>query len=204
MCTEAIGKDIFSTSYDGSPIYVMHTINQIMDTGVLFGGVYNATSPRFTADVEDLYGNSIVGGTLDLATVNQSANDDPQGTSSILKYAKSTSADKLRLVAYSTPDTRSLYKVKINIKFQGLKPAEVKSLYIIVWNDNTPLINIDSSNPLYLAIRNKYNTDYKDYVISSVADFAVFKSHLLSLYGAFDLSSYTSVTSLICNMDTDN
>lgn len=196
LCTEAIGKDIFSTSYDGSPVYVMHTINQIMDIGVLFGGVYNAAFPRFTADVEDLYGNSIVGGTLDLATVNQSTNDDPQGTSSILKYAKSTSADKLRLVAYSTPDTRSLYKVKINVKFQGLKPAEVKQFYVIVWNDNIPVITIDTTNPLYLAIRNKYNTDYD---LANETNFAIFKSHLLSLYGTFDLTQYSSVGSLIGN-----
>jgi hypothetical protein len=168
-----------------------------MDIGVLFGGKYNATSPKFTADVENLQGMSIVGGTLDLAAINQSDSNIPQGQTSILKYEKSGSDDKLRLTTLNTvPDKMFLCKVKINIKFQGLKPAEVKSLYIIVWNDSASLVNIDSSNPLYLAIRNKYNTDYD---LANETNFAIFKSHLLSLYGTFDLTQYSSVGSLIGN-----
>lgn len=197
LCTNAIGAEILSSGYStDDPIYVMHTQNQTMDIGVTLDGTYNADAPRITADVEDLFGNSIVGGTLDVNTINQTTYSDPQGTSSVIKYINSTEEGKLRLVAYSVPANRSAYRVKMNIKFPGLKPAEVKSMYIIAWDDNTPIVTIDTTNPLYLAIRNKYNTDYS---LANETNFAVFKTHILSLYGTFDLSTYNSVQSLVTN-----
>lgn len=197
-CTDTIGKNVFGSNYNSNDdSYVMHSANQTMDVSVKMNGNYNAGTPTTTFNITDIATElSVTGGYQDVSVVNATQYTYNQGSDEYLNYINSDIQNAVRLIVSSIPQNRRVYRLSMRVKFNSIKPYDELHMNIMVLNDNLVILSMDTTNPLYLAMRDKYINTYN---MVAGQNFSIYKTHLIALEGAFDMTFYTDVTSLQTN-----
>jgi hypothetical protein len=110
-----------------------------------------------------------------------------------LGYTKDSTSGGITIQVMSAPAQMKKYRLTARITVGGRSPF-TKYITIIVWDDNYPLVNYSIVDPLYAVLSQKYITNYNIQGFNG----NLYKTELLSLYGALDLSN-SNVTSLLAN-----
>ena len=190
-CSSTVGQDIFGLQYNTNDVsYVMYYEGQTMDLGLQIQGEYTAEQPTITFE--------LVGSTGEI-DINNSTFDTLQGNDAYIKYITSPTPHRIRISSTGVPSTGyNAYTIKMRARFSGMISPIICTMNILLFDDNNRILDNDPTNPLYLCVRDKYNTTFS---IAANTNFAIYKSDLLSLEGSLDLSTspYNAVTSLQTN-----
>ena len=197
--TSSIAGDIFGATYASlNPLpdaYIMSYRNQKNEFRIDRGSGYTATLKKIEYYLNDIdIPSNSTGGYIDSkdlelndSSINNLVLDENLG------YTKDSVNEGMTLQVIAVPAQMKKYRLTARITVGGRAPF-TRYITIVVWDDNSPLVNYSVADPLYSILSQKYSTDY------NIQGFTgnLYKSELLSLYG--DLNFINSgATTLLAN-----
>ena len=193
--TRDIASDIFGAEYASQTVlpdvYVLSYANQKYEFAIDRGSGYTARLKKIEYYLTDITGTYKTGyidaNNLNVgdSTINQMDLDDTLG------FTKDSSKGGMTVQVINIPTRMKIYRLVARITIGGKAPF-TRTITIIVWNDNNPIVSYSGTDPLYIVLSQKYMADYN----IERFDKHLYKTELLSLYGSLDMSG-SGITSLM-------
>lgn len=194
-----IARDIFGQSYSLQATlpdtYVLSRNHQKTEFMIAPVGQYSATVQGISYSIQDLDNPSDSTGFIDASQFSQSDSSINYMNNLNLGYSKDSTNNGVPLYVIEVPQT-GIKKFRIIARIiVGGKPPVDKSITVLITNDDSVIVSVNTSDPLYSVLQTQYKTNYQ----LSQWNEPFYKLDLMSLTGTLNFSNESTLASLMGN-----